>query len=326
MEQIEKATAYVESSFLSPLLGRKGLTDVSFNGQALFFEDRLQGRRRAPIQTSNEEVGAFLRQIANLCECQFSYMNPILDVSFSRYRLNATFSSICRVYEQKRYSFSLRIGHDGSAVEEDEAFFPAGVKKALLEALKNGESIVIAGETGAGKTELQKYLLMHLPAYSRVIVIDNIGELERCRGDDLLDLTSWKVDPRFPDSDFPALVKNALRNNPDYLVVAESRGQEMLHALNAVMSGHPIITTLHAKDVVSVPYRMARMCQSGDPSLVYDDLLGDIYHHFNLIVYLKKSMKEGKVYRRVASLGKLDEAKREVELLYQESPEVPDEA
>ena len=325
MNNSQRVKEFVEGSFLSPLLGRKGLTDVSYNGEALFYEDCLHGRKRSGIAVTDEEVGSFLRQVANMCEKQFSYMNPILDVSFSRYRLNATFLSLGRVYEQKRYSFSLRIAHDGSAVSEDDAFFPKKTRKILLDAINKGESVVIAGETGAGKTELQKYLLMNLPMYTRAIVIDNLGELERCRGDDLLDLTSWMVDERFPDSGFAALIRNALRNNPDYLIVAECRGGEMLYALNAVMSGHPIITTLHAKDLAAVPYRMARMAQCGDVNLVYEDLLGDIYHHFGLVAFLSKGMKNGMVHRRISALGRLNEASRSVDILYQEKNEGKDE-
>lgn len=321
MENLEKAAAFVEGSFLAPLLHKPGLTDISFNGEALFYEDRYHGRKRSGINIDNEDVGAFLRQIANLCEKQFSYMNPILDVSFAKYRLNATFASITRVYERKAYSFSLRIGHDGTVLEGDETFFPGPTKKLLLQALKQHESIVVAGETGAGKTELQKYLLLNLPMATRVIVIDNIGELERCRGDGLLDLTSWMVEERFPGSSFPALIKNALRNNPDYLIVAESRGSEMLSTLNAVMSGHPIITTLHAKDIQSIPYRMARMAMSGDRNLVFEDLMGDIFHHFGLLVYVTKSVEEGKVHRRISALGRVNEANRKIDILYQEGAE-----
>lgn len=319
MNNIEKVTSFVEESFLSPLLKRPGLTDVSFNGECLFYEDCKQGRRRSGIAISNDDVGAFLRQIANMCERQFSYMSPILDVSFSRYRLNATFQSITRVFERKTFSFSLRIGHDGSAVSDDDSFFPGESKKMLLQAISRGESVVIAGETGAGKTELQKFLLMNLPMSTRVIVIDNVGELERCRGDGLLDLTSWMVDERFPDATFPALIRNALRNNPDYLVVAEARGGEMLSTLNAVMSGHPIITTLHARDIQAIPYRMARMAQSGDRNLVYDDLLGDIYHHFGLLAYVKKSFQNNRVYRRISALGRVNEEKKCVDILYDEA-------
>lgn len=323
MNNSEKVTAFVEGSFLCPLIKRPGVTDISFNGESVFYEDCRQGRRRSGINITNEDAGAFLRQIANMCEKQFSYMNPILDVSFSHYRLNATFQSIARVLEMKVFTFSLRIGHDGSAVMEDESFFPGSTQKILLDAMKRGESVVIAGETGAGKTELQKYLLMNLNPSTRVIVIDNVGELERCRGDGVIDLTSWMVDERFPEASFPSLIRNALRNNPDYLVVAEARGGEMFSTLNAVMSGHPIITTLHSRDIESIPYRMARMAQSGDRNLVYEDLLGDIYHHFKWMVYLRKSMRNGRVFRRIAQLGRLNEKTKSIDMLYDEDKEKP---
>lgn len=318
MNKTERVTNFVEGSFLAPLLNRRGLTDITFNGENLFYEDCLHGRKKSGIEVKNEDVGAFLRQVANMTEKQFSYMSPILDVSFSRYRLNATFLSVTRVYEQKAYSFALRIGHDGSAVSEDKDFFPGKTKKILLDALAAGESIVIAGETGAGKTELQKYLLMSLPPSTRVIIIDNIGELDRCRGDGLLDMTLWIADDRFPDSSSEALIRNALRNNPDYLVVAESRGREMLSTLNAVMSGHPIITTLHAQDITAIPYRMARMAMMGDDNLNYEDLLGDIYHHFRWLVYVKKSKEEDSIWRRISALGRINEKERTIELLYEE--------
>ena len=318
MTNPDRAKEFLESSFLSSLLQKETVTDISYNGESIFYEDAGKGRRKSGINVPSDEVGSFLRQIANFCEKQFSYMNPILDVSFGKYRLNASFLNLTRVYDRKSYSFSLRIGRMGSAVSGDKEFFPANTKALLLEGLNKGESIVIAGETGAGKTELQKYLLMQLPDATRVIVIDNIGELGLSRGDEMIDMTVWAVDEHFQDATFPALIKNALRNNPDYLIVAESRGAEMLSALNAVMSGHPIITTLHAKDIHAIPYRMARMAQSGDKNLVYEDLMMDIFHHFSLMVYVRKQKREGGIYRHISALGRVNEATREIDMLYDE--------
>lgn len=315
-QENSRLTSYLESSFLQPLLFEEGVTDISYNGVDLFYENSLRGRLKSSICPSKEEVGDFLRQIANFAEKQFCYTNPILDVSFSRYRLNATFLSLTRVKDEKSYSFSLRLSREGSVLTEDESFFGGESKKILLEALKRRESIVIGGETGAGKTELQKFLLLNLPPATRVIVIDNVEELELSRGDGSLDLTSWLVDERFPKSGFPDLIKNALRNNPDYLLVAESRGAEMLDALNCVMSGHPIITTMHAKDLNAMPYRMARMAMMAGPSLVYEDILGDIYHHFSYFVYLKKDASGGDIKRYIHEIGLLDEASRTVVPIY----------
>lgn len=316
MNNFERVTAFVESSFLKPLLGNPDITDISFNGVEIYYETRKKGRRRWEEKVSIEQIGDFLRQIANFSEKQFSYMEPVLDVSFSKYRLNASFTSVTRVRDRKSYSFALRIGHEGSAINEDPTFFGGKSKSILLRALEHHESIVIAGETGSGKTELQKYLLLHLPQATRVIVIDNVEELELSRSDGDLDLTSWLVDEKNPHATFSALIKNALRNNPDYLLVAESRGKEMLDALSCVMSGHPIITTLHAKDLQAMPYRMARMAMMANESIKYEDVLGDIYHHFSLMVYLTKRTVEGEIKRRVETIGKLNEETRQIEVIY----------
>ena len=321
MDNDEKLKEFLETSFISPLLEKEGITDISYNGEYIFYQSNKFGRRKSEIDVTPSQVASFLRQIANYSEKQFSFLDPILDVSFSRYRINATFLSLTRVRNKKSYSFSIRIAYEGSVLENDDSFFGGNSKRILLKAIKNKQSIVIGGETGAGKTELQKYLLMRLEPSSRVIVIDNVEELEMVRADDNLDLTSWVVDERNKKASYASLIKNALRNNPDYLVLAESRGEEMLDALNCVMSGHPIITTMHAKDIKAMPYRMARMAMMGEKKLEYDDLLGDIYHHFSLFVYVKRDLIDGQVKRFIEAIAKPNEKKKTVEIVYERNDE-----
>ena len=321
MDNDEKLKEFLETSFISPLLEKEGITDISYNGEYIFYQSNKFGRRKSEIDVTPSQVASFLRQIANYSEKQFSFLDPILDVSFSRYRINATFLSLTRVRNKKSYSFSIRIAYEGSVLENDGSFFGENSKRILLKAIKNKQSIVIGGETGAGKTELQKYLLMRLEPSSRVIVIDNVEELEMVRADDNLDLTSWVVDERNKKASYASLIKNALRNNPDYLVLAESRGEEMLDALNCVMSGHPIITTMHAKDIKAMPYRMARMAMMGEKKLEYDDLLGDIYHHFSLFVYVKRELIDGQVRRFIEAIARPNEKKKTVEIVYERNDE-----
>ncbi|HBM70261.1 MAG TPA: hypothetical protein DEF61_03505 [Firmicutes bacterium] len=317
MENVSKLVDYLEHSFLSPLLEQEEITDISYNGEYIYCQSNKFGRKKSDINISFSEVGAFLRQIANYSEKQFSYLEPFLDVSFSKYRLNAAFLSIARVDNTKSYSFSLRIAKKGSAIISNPDFFKGDSKELLLTALKDKQSIVIGGETGSGKTELQKFLLMNLNPSTRVIVIDNVMELELSRGFSNLDMTCWVVDDRNEKSSYSYLIKNSLRNNPDYLILAESRGEEMLDALNCVMSGHPLITTFHAKDIESMPFRMARMAMMSSKRLDYNDLLSDIYHHFSIFVYLKAKVVNGCYKRYVDSIGKLNEREKKVEIIYQ---------
>lgn len=306
MSHENRLTQYVESSFLKPLLFQKGVTDVSYNGEEIFYEDNDLGRQKADIAVSSQEVGDFLRQIANFAEKQFSYSCPILDVSFSHYRLNASFLNIVRVRDQKSYSFSLRILTYGSLLNERCDFFGGESHRILKEAVLEKRPIVIAGSTSSGKTELQKYLLGLMPSSTRVIVIDNLEELELARGDGNIDLTSWQVDERFPESSFSSLIRNSLRNDPDYIVIAESRGKEMREAIASVSSGHPIITTLHAQSLEEIPSRMARLAMMGEERLSREEALDDIRTHFSHFAFLRKAIApDGSIHRHVESLGRI---------------------
>ena len=313
----ERLKEFIESSFLKPLLFKKGVTDISYNGEDLYCEETVSGRKKADIEVGKQEVGDFLRQIANFGEKQFSFSEPILDLSFSRYRLNAAFTSIVRVKDGKSYSFSLRLLGEKSVIGDDSPFFEKEARDILLNALINGESIVIGGRTSSGKTELQKYLLLHLREATRVIVIDNVQELERVRGASKIDLTSWQVDERNDSSSFSSLIKNALRNCPDLIVIAEARGKEMNEAITSVTSGHPILTTIHSRDLVSMPERMVRLALLGGERVLREELLEEVYHHFTIFVYLEKKVKEdGTIFRYVESIGRLNEQEMKMDVIY----------
>jgi type IV secretory pathway ATPase VirB11/archaellum biosynthesis ATPase len=115
---IENAVSFLESSFLKDALKEKGITDISYNGESFYCASNVFGRRPLAVEAKREEVGSFLRQIANITERQFSYSVPILDVSFGRYRLNAVFPSLARVRNEKSYSFSLRLASEGTVLEK----------------------------------------------------------------------------------------------------------------------------------------------------------------------------------------------------------------
>ena len=300
----QKLIMYIENSFLRPLLDIETITDISYNGVSLFYLDNIKGRNKYEISLSTDQVVDFVRQLANLSERQFSYTSPTLDVSISRYRINAQHSSIVRVGDEKVVSFSIRIASKDIRIDESSKFMEKEARNILLSAIKNKQSIVIAGPTGSGKTELQKYLISQFEDYTRVIIIDNVQELDYVRFNPNLDVTSWQISPSIPQGSAQELIRNALRNNPDWLVVAESRGKEMNDALNAVMTGHPIITTLHAKSILAIPHQMMRMIQMANVEERAEDILEDIYSHIDYYVYVNRRIDKGKkVHRFVEAIA-----------------------
>lgn len=303
----EKALSYIENSFIKELLQNKNITDISYNGGALFYLDNFRGRCKSRLTITEEEARDFIRQIANLCEKQFSIQTPTLDVSIGRFRINAMHSSIARRNNEGRINFSIRIASVKPIITSKSSFLNAELVSLFQVLLKSQTSIAIGGITGSGKTEFQKYLISSLPDYSRIIVIDNVLELDNLNLENL-DINIWQADEKNKEASIQLLVRNALRSNPDWLVVAESRGKEMVEVLNSAMTGHPIITTFHAFDIEGMPKRMARMVMMNDQKQDYEMVLRDINYNFRFYVYLKREINsDGKVSRFISEVAEIDE-------------------
>ncbi len=298
-----KAIEYIENSFLSSLVSNSDVTDISYNGSDFYYVSNTKGRMKSRMSVEHQLVKDFLRQIANLSEQQFSFSNPILDISIGKYRINAVHQSIGKIKDDDVVTFSIRIASEKPRIDDNSDFFTPQIVELLKELLINRQSIVIGGLTSSGKTEFQKYLLRKMRENERIIVIDNVTELDSVRGENNIDLTCWRVDERNPYSSCGVLIKNALRNNPDWLILAEARDKEMFDVLNSAMTGAPIITTIHSHDVRSLPFRMGRMVQRNEQKMDYNEVLNDIYYHFHFYIYLTKEEKKGRINRYISEMG-----------------------
>jgi pilus assembly protein CpaF len=108
-------------------------------------------------------------------------------------------------------------------------------------------NIVISGGTGSGKTTLLNVLSGFIPEEERIITIEDAAELQLQQDHVLrMETKTANVDGRGAVS-IRDLVKNALRQRPDRIVVGECRGGEALDMLQAMNTGHDgSLTTLHA--------------------------------------------------------------------------------
>ena len=312
---VNKLITFIENSFLSDLLEKDSVTDISYNGESIYYLDNNLGRQRRETLVEPQLVKDFIRQISNLSEKQFSYQQPELDVSFGRYRLTALHQTVCRKQNNECICFSLRIASKKLRIKENEQYFPKEICDLLDVLIDSNVSIVIGGLTGSGKTELQKYLISRMKENTRTIVIDNILELDQLEIEQNLDLNVWQVDDNRQNASIQSLVKTALRSNPDWLIVAESRGKEMLDVLNSSLTGHPIITTCHAFDINSMPYRMVRMVMMNEQKMNFDDVYQDIAYHMRFYIYLERRYHHnGEPLRYISSIAYLNG--KEMEEIY----------
>lgn len=310
MNNQESLLAYLNSSFIGPLLKEEDITDISYNGEEIFYMSNIYGRKKADIEVDNIEVKNFLRQVANLSEKEFSYSTPILDVSVFNYRINAVHPSIGRKHYIPVFTFSIRKGSINPVgykmVDED-------LKILFSSFINNKVSILISGSTGTGKTELQKYLISLMNEATRVVVIDNVMELASISTP--IDISLWQIDEEDKYSSSSSLIKNALRSNPDWLIFAEARGDETLDLLNASMSGLASITTMHSYSVNDISERLAYLIVNADKGLNSNEIKNEVDSHFPLRIYLKKKTNNKEIERYISEVDYVDISKKH-HLLY----------
>jgi pilus assembly protein CpaF len=138
----------------------------------------------------------------------------------------------------------------GTLAELVELDFLSDEAAAFLTAcVRAGKNIIVAGRVSSGKTTLLNALGRAIAGSERIVVCESSAELQlpailpNCIG--------YEARPASPDG-LPAvtledLVSDALRMNPDRILVGECRGPETMAMLWAFATGHAGMTSVHGE-------------------------------------------------------------------------------
>ena len=134
----------------------------------------------------------------------------------------------------------------------------------LCMCLRYGISFVVAGATSSGKTTLLNALLTSIPDNKRIFTIESGSrELSLVKVKDG-EVINNVVHTLSRPSDNPAyditqedLVVASLRFNPDIVVVGEMRDTEAYSAVEASLTGHTVVSTIHASAADAAHMRLA---------------------------------------------------------------------
>lgn len=281
---------------------KDSVTDVAYNGSSFYAQDNDIGRYKLQMNMSSDEALSFIKKIANYMLQPFSNKTPSLDVSFGDYRLNAIHPSLARNNNNKVVTFSLRrITATLKIKKNDPQLCPFPVHNLLNCLMKSYQSVLISGQTGSGKTEFQKYLISLMNNQDRIILIEESYETHIKEIYCDMDITSWIVNNS--RDELASLVRLSLRNNPDWVIIAETRGNEAYDMIQAVMTGHSAITTIHSESAKYSLDRINNMCKK---SIDFDEqmMLSNIAKHIRIGIHLEKIFdpSKNKFIRRISEI------------------------
>jgi flagellar protein FlaI len=267
----KKIFYYVERDFLGygkieVLMTDTYLEDISCDGPGIFlyvFHRDFASLRTNIIFETDDELDLFVMRLAQLSGRAISVTNPMIDATLpdgSRAQL-----TLRKEVTAKGSTFSIRrfrlepytpidLMNLSTASAEIMAYF-----WLIIQYKKNA---IVAGGTAAGKTTTLNAITLFIPMEDKIVSIEDTRELNLPHPNWIpsvqrVGLVGEVVRGKVVgEIDMFDLLKAALRQRPEYLIVGEIRGEEASVLFQGMATGHSTYSTFHADSVASLVHRL----------------------------------------------------------------------
>jgi archaeal flagellar protein FlaI len=240
--------------------------DISCDGvdvPLFIFHGKYESMKTNVVFVDEDATNSFIVMLGQRCGKSVSVSAPILDGTTPEgHRVQATYA---REVTTRGASFTIRRFKErpftpvdlvamGSASEEMVAYFWL--------AAEQGESVIICGGPAAGKTSTLNAVALFIPPTSKIVSIEDTREVNLPHENWIPGATRSGTGDRGADGkaagevDMFDLVRAALRQRPNYIIVGEVRGKETYTMFQAMATGHTTYSTMHADSVKSMVNRL----------------------------------------------------------------------
>ncbi|RDI70756.1 type II/IV secretion system ATPase subunit [Halopelagius longus] len=169
-------------------------------------------------------------------------------------------------------------------------------------ALENERTVFVVGETASGKTTTLNAITSFIPQDSKIYTAEDTAEVLPPH-DTWQQLLTREGRGGGSEVDMFDLVAAALRSRPDYIIVGEVRGEEGRMAFQAAQTGHPVMLTFHASDIVSMIQRF-----TGDPINVPETFMSNC----DIALFQNRVKRGNDILRRVTSVQEIEGYSKEM--------------
>ena len=289
---------------LEPLLADPTISDILVNSySSIYIERRGKLEKTAISFKDDEHLRRVIERIVSTVGRRIDEAQPMVDARLpDGSRVNAIIPPLALdgpVLSIRRFGAApLRMPaliENGALTKEIAILFEMCVRARL--------NIIISGGTGAGKTTLLNALSAFIPAYERIVTIEDSAELQMQQPHVV------RLETRPPNIEGRGevtqrdLVRNTLRMRPDRIVIGEVRGGEAIDMLQAMNTGHDgSLTTIHANTTRDALARLETMVQMTGMRLSDRAMRQQIASAVNLVIQVAR-LTDGT--RRIISISEI---------------------
>ncbi|RLG76100.1 MAG: flagellar protein FlaI [Thermoprotei archaeon] len=283
---------------LEPFLHDPWIEDITCKGVGpIYLVHKIFGPLETNIEfRSSEELDLFVIRLSERIGKPVSHARPIVDATLpDGSRLNLVYGSdvslngsnfTIRKFSKVPLSITQLIAWN--TMDERIAAY-------LWMLLNNSMSGFICGETASGKTTTLNAISVFIPPTAKVVSIEDTAEVQLPHPNWVRELTRDTGSKESSVTMFD-LLRAALRQRPNYIIVGEIRGPEAAIAFQAMQTGHPVLSTFHAASVERLIQRL-----TGDPINIPKTFMDNL----NFVVIQSAVWREGVMVRRVLSVNEI---------------------
>lgn len=317
-EAVDKLLYYIVRDFLGfgkidPIMKDHLIEDISADGVniPLYVWHRLYESLPTNIIFKDEnELNSFVIRLAYLTKKNISIASPMLDASLpDGSRIQLTYGN---EVTRRGSTFTIRrFRVDPLTISDLITFNTLSSEMAAYfwYIIENRASVLVAGGVAAGKTSTLNCLSMFIKPELKVVSVEDTAEIN-------LPHENWipsvvRTGYGFEDKGTGAislfdLLRAAVRQRPDYIIVGEVRGEEAYTLFQAMATGHLGMCTIHAESVDSVVHRLESEPMNIPPSLMT---------MIDVIMVQIRTEIDGKPARRAFTIAEMEGLNRETKQL-----------
>ena len=292
---------------LETLLADDSVTEIMVNGAAKIFAEK-NGRVSLSRSrfTSNQQLRTVIERIVTPIGRRIDEKTPYCDARLADgSRVNAVIEPL---------------SIDGPALtirkfSKDEITYKnylqwGSMNQPMVDFLRicveQGLNMIISGGTGSGKTTLLNTLSGFIPAYERIVTVEDAAELQ------LKQEHVVRLETKPPAMDGTGavtirdLVKNSLRMRPDRVIVGECRDGAALDMLQAMNTGHDgSMTTVHANTPKEAVGRLETLCLMAGMDLPAKAIREQVAGAINMFVQIGRLSDGSRKIKQITEVGAL---------------------